>query len=227
MNEISEFSKSGRPEFSRVILGNSIREFGMVGGEGRKAIVSVDVVGSEGRMRNVGNFLIKEISSSKLNPTGAGLEGLAEKIEERYFLLKAEFLASKKKGAIGYVPLPPTLRRQDNKILMTDMRNNGSNLVIDFNSFKENEGVRVKNREEIDGELEAASEAALRAGIILGIDAYAIVVSKKSKEGQLYLLDIGLNTFKIDEYKGEKTPEKAAADQIEGFKVLMGFYLKR
>ena len=66
MNEISEFSKSGRPEFSRVILGNSIREFGMVGGEGRKAIVSVDVVGSEGRMRNVGNFLIKEIIFSSL-----------------------------------------------------------------------------------------------------------------------------------------------------------------
>ncbi len=97
-------------------------------------------------------------------------------------------------------PVVPTFRYDpENKyFLMTDLTENGKNIIIDKHEPLKNTNINIENIDQIKKEILQTAEKAWNNEIFLSYDAYAVVVNKETRIGKLYILDIGQMSYEID-----------------------------
>lgn len=147
------------------------------GTEGSKFIGSVKVERG-GRTREVGKMFIKEIVGNPIS------------FKDRIYRLKAGFEKALRSEEIDYIPLPPTIRFNGTRVLVTEMTKDGAYEILD--SHIPGGGVDLKNKDEIKEQVNKIAEVAYDSGVRLKMDNFSVVVDKQINEGRVYLLDLSV-----------------------------------
>ncbi len=136
-------------------------------------------------IRRVGSMIVKEISPSMLGYTNYAT-AWPQEVMGKYRWLKGNKL-----------PVVPTLRIdfENNRILMTDMTDNGNKIIIDRHSPID---TSIENMDALKEELPNIAERAFADGngVYLNFDAYAIIVNNNGI-GEICILDLGLGAYRL------------------------------
>ncbi|HEX6977250.1 MAG TPA: hypothetical protein VF185_02750 [Patescibacteria group bacterium] len=101
--------------------------------------------------------------------------------------LRESFRIAQENGEVDYIPLPPVIIFEKNKMKATDMTQGRKNTIIDTHTRVP---VNLKNLDEVKAQIEKIGKVAFNAGTKLGMDNYAIVVNPKDSMGRAYVLDV-------------------------------------
>lgn len=188
------------------------RKYNEVGNntEGDKYFALVDVL-RKGRRRRVGRMFVKVLNADFVYADFFPEYGEIPMLEKYEWLKKRGF------------PVVPTLRinRETSEVLMTDVTDNGRNVLIDKQNTLLKSGIRLSNVEALKNEAVKVSERAFKEGLLLNIDAFSVVVTPDGI-GRLMLIDIGTRTYFVtekmkSERDGYENGENGRRESIEKF----------
>jgi hypothetical protein len=146
------------------------------GVEGQKFTGLVEIR-RHNRSRDVGKMFVKEVG----NPVG---------FRDRINRLTNGFKEAMNKEEINYIPLPPTIRFNGTRVLVTEMTRGGQYEILD--SHLPGEGADLRNKDEVKEQIYKIAEIAYNSGVRLKMDNFSIVVDKDTMEGRAYLLDLSV-----------------------------------
>ncbi|OGM19578.1 hypothetical protein A2771_03005 [Candidatus Woesebacteria bacterium RIFCSPHIGHO2_01_FULL_38_26b] len=202
MEDVTEarFRKYGESKYIDLVL-FPYRE-GNEGMEGWKNFVQTFVDSKNGNRREIGLFLKEFSSEDKLTP---------QMIFERHHRLKE----------IG-LPVVPTLRMSDDNklLLMTDLTYGGKYEIVDRHNIHPNN--LALNSSVLAEQIKKIARKASENGFYLNIDAYTLVIDKKTKEGKIFLSDLssGVET----KYDLEESFRKSIRSKYMTFEDYKDFY---
>lgn len=184
------------------IRGNLSYSLGPVGCEGNIGFYDIEIE-HRGKFEKTGiRVCVKELNQLSVNKHRES--GVDEVLKKHSYLKE-----------IG-LPTVPICRGdvENNLILMTDMTQKNEKTIVDKHNPLEDSS--IENIYDLENQLVNIARAAYHNDIFLSIDAYSIVVDKKTGRGKICLLDIGANTKFLDK---DEPPisERRALEQIELF----------
>ncbi len=142
----------------------------------------------EDQQRIIGKFILKSHLGHVIENKFNYYEECNEKnMREKYLRLKK-----------ANIPVPKTFRVDESKhkFLMTDLTNNGEKIIFDKHYPDSNNF--IINFDEIKNQVKNIALTAYKNGIFLSLDAYCVVVDKKTKIGKVFILDFGMNSLIIE-----------------------------
>lgn len=142
------------------------------GEESNKGFVVVDVLGENGRSRQIRMFY-KDLSEES--------HVTVEEYLERHEALR-------KAGC----PVVATLRKSEeveNRMLMSDVTENGKLLIVDFHDYSKHK--LIKGKRKLFKQVRSISKNVFEAGYVLHENAFAAVVDPSSGKAEIVLLDLG------------------------------------
>lgn len=155
--------------------------------EGGKGFASVEVSGSNGRVRRL-NLFVKEAPN----------RGLVKQFPEASFKAIAQKWRALKSAKL---PVPSTLRTnsKESMYFTSDVTRGGVLEVVDKHRDCGQLGMRLANLTDVRTDLIKVATRAIEAGVFLHRDAFAVVVDPVTRIGEPVLLDFSARTKLLPE----------------------------